>query len=102
MDKVGFELSPWSTHGRLATKGKSAKDINAEALANFEKEMAKLKSFFKKHGIYALIYTNSDLTKRLRFSRIFRRILSRVCLRNNSVFISLPNSSNRSWSRAYL
>jgi hypothetical protein len=63
MDKVGFELSPWSTHGKLATKGKSAKEINAEALANFEKEMAKLKSFFRKHGIYALIYTDTDLTK---------------------------------------
>jgi len=63
MDKVGFELSPWSTHGKLATKGKSAKEINADAMANFEKEMTKLKSFFKKHGIYALIYTDTDLTK---------------------------------------
>lgn len=63
MDKVGFELSPWSTHGKLATVGKTQKQINEEARANFEKEMKKLKSFFKQHGIYALVYTDTDLTK---------------------------------------
>lgn len=64
MDKVGFELSPWSTHGELkGTKDKTQKEINAEAKANFEKEMTKLKKFFKKHNIYALIYTDSDLEK---------------------------------------
>jgi hypothetical protein len=61
MDKVGFELSPWSTHGKLATVGKTQKQINDEARDNFEKEMAKHKSFFKKHGIFALIYTDQDL-----------------------------------------
>jgi len=61
MDKVGFELSPWSTHGRLSTTGKTQKQINEEAKTNFEKEMAKHKSFFRKHGIYALIYTDADL-----------------------------------------
>lgn len=63
MDKVGFELSPWSTHGKLSTKGKSQKQINAEAQGNFEREMAKHKSFFRKHGIFALIYTDRDLAK---------------------------------------
>jgi hypothetical protein len=43
MDKVGFELSPWSTHGKLSTIGKTQKQINEEAKANFEKEMAKHK-----------------------------------------------------------
>lgn len=61
MDKVGFELSPWSTHGKLTTTGKTQKQINEEAKANFEKEMAKHKSFFKKYGIFALIYTDQDL-----------------------------------------
>ena len=37
MQKTGFELSPWSTHGELTgTKGKTQKEINAEASANFE------------------------------------------------------------------
>jgi hypothetical protein len=62
MDKVGFELSPWSTHGLLtSTAKKTQKQINQEASGNFDKEMAKLKSFFKKHGIYSLIYTDKDL-----------------------------------------
>ncbi len=62
MEKVGFELSPWQTHGLLTgTKGKSQKQINEEAKANFEKEMKKQKRFFNKHGVYALIYTDSDL-----------------------------------------
>lgn len=62
MQKTGFELSPWSTHGELTgTKGKTQKEINAEASANFEKEMKKHKQYYKKHGIFALIYTDSDL-----------------------------------------
>ena len=62
MDKVGFELSPWSTHGLLTgTKVKTQKQINDEAQGNFEKEMKKHKNFFKKHGVFALIYTDSDL-----------------------------------------
>jgi hypothetical protein len=62
MDKVGFEFSPWPTHGLLTgTKGKTQKEINDEAQANFENEMKKHKNFFKKHGVFALIYTDSDL-----------------------------------------
>lgn len=62
LNKYGFELSPWSTHGHLSgTKDKLQKDINAIALGNFEKEMKKLKDYFREFGIYALIYTDSDL-----------------------------------------
>ena len=63
LDKVGFELSPWSTHGKLKTKGKTGAEINEEAKANFEKEMKKLKKFFKKHGIFVLVYTDTDLAE---------------------------------------
>jgi hypothetical protein len=63
MQKVGFELSPWSSHGKLTgTKEKTAKEINSEALANFEKEMTKHKDYFRQHGVYALIYTDTDLS----------------------------------------
>jgi len=62
MQKTGFELSPWSTHGELTgTKGKTQKEINAEASANFDKEMKKHKQYYKKHGIFALVYTDADL-----------------------------------------
>lgn len=45
MDKIGFELSPWSTHGELTgIAGKTQKAVNAEALANFEREMKKHKT----------------------------------------------------------
>lgn len=60
--KVGFELSPWSTHGYLSkTKGLTQKEINQMALDNFEKEMKKHRSYFKKHDIITLIYTDNQL-----------------------------------------
>lgn len=62
LPKVGFELSPWSTHGRLErTKDKTPKQINEEAQANFEKEMRKLKAYFRKRGIPIIVYTDTDL-----------------------------------------
>jgi hypothetical protein len=62
MQKTGFELSPWSSHGELTgTRGKQQKEINAEASANFDREMAKHKAYFKKHGIFASIFTDADL-----------------------------------------
>lgn len=62
MEKVGFELSPWSTHGELkGLKGKTQTEINDMAKDNFEKEMAKHRAFFKKHNVYALIYTDKQL-----------------------------------------
>jgi hypothetical protein len=62
MSKIGFEMSPWSTHGALTgTTGKTQKVINEEAKANFEREMRKLKSYFQKFGITVLVYTDNDL-----------------------------------------
>ncbi|WP_233983318.1 topoisomerase [Pectobacterium versatile] len=63
LSKVGFELSPWSTHGRIEkTKEKTQKQINAEALSNFEYEMLRLKSYFRGKGIPVLVYTDKDLS----------------------------------------
>lgn len=63
MQAIGYELSPWSTHGYLkGTKTLTQKKINEMAKDNFEKEMSKHKSFFKKHDIYSLIYTDNDLS----------------------------------------
>ncbi|MDV4116243.1 topoisomerase [Elizabethkingia anophelis] len=62
LNKIGFELSPWSTHGEITgTKNMTQAQINLKAKTNFEKEMAKHKSYFKKHGIFSLIYTDEDL-----------------------------------------
>lgn len=62
MERVGFEFSPSSSHTTISdTKNKTQKQINAEAAANFEKEMAKHKAYFKKFGIFVLIYTDADL-----------------------------------------
>ena len=62
LTKVAFELSPWSTHGYLSKlKGLTQTKINAMARDNFENEMRKHKAFFRKHGIFTLIYTDSDL-----------------------------------------
>jgi hypothetical protein len=62
MERIGFEFSPSSSHATIVdTKNKTQKQINAEVAANFEKEMAKHKAYFKKFGIFVLIYTDSDL-----------------------------------------
>ena len=64
MQKVGYELSPWSTHGYLRKiKGLTQAQVNDMAKDNFEKEMAKHRSFFKRHEIYALIYTDQQLAE---------------------------------------
>ena len=63
MQKVGYELSPWSTHGYLGKlQGLTQTEINKLAKDNFEKEMEKHKAFFKRYNVYALIYTDKDLT----------------------------------------
>ena len=60
--KEGFELSPWSTHGYLSgVKDKKQAEVNAEARANFEKEMQKCKDYYRKYQIFTIIYTDSDL-----------------------------------------
>ncbi|MGV8986802.1 MAG: topoisomerase II [Cypionkella sp.] len=62
LNKVGFELSPWSSHGAIkGVKNKSQKEVNQVALANFEKETTKLRDYFRKHRIYTLIYTDTQL-----------------------------------------
>lgn len=60
--KVGFELSPASSHAAVTgTKGKKQKEINAEIAAAFDKEMKKHKDFFRHRGIFTMIYTDADL-----------------------------------------
>lgn len=62
LNKVGFELSPWSTHGYLSkTKELTQKKINEMAADNFTKEMKKHRDYFKKHSITCLIYTDEEL-----------------------------------------
>ncbi|MFH0802940.1 MAG: topoisomerase [bacterium] len=62
LTKIGFELSPWSTHGHLSkVKELTQVEINKMAQDNFEREMRKHKNFFRKYGIFVLIYTDSDL-----------------------------------------
>jgi len=62
MRKIGFELSPWSSHGYLAKiGGLTQAQINKMAQDNFEKEMKKHRDFFHERGIFALIYTDEML-----------------------------------------
>jgi hypothetical protein len=62
LSKVGFELSPWSSHGYLSkTKALSQAEINEMARDNFEREMRRHKAYFRRYGIFTLIYTDTDL-----------------------------------------
>ncbi|MHB8225994.1 hypothetical protein [Acidithiobacillus sp.] len=62
LDKIGFELSPWSTHGYLKKIGNlTQKKINELAADNFAKEMRKHRAYFKEHGVFCLIFTDDVL-----------------------------------------
>ncbi len=72
MNKIGIELSPWSTHGYLyKTKKLTQKEINVLARDNFEKEMQKHKEYFFNHDVFVLIYTDNDLAD---MKRVFTTI----------------------------
>jgi hypothetical protein len=58
-----------------ALKNKTQKELHAEALANFEKEMTKHKDYFRNYGVYALIYTDSDLADPDKFFDEIKRYL---------------------------
>lgn len=76
LNKIGVELSPWSTHGYLAkVKGLTRKEVNDMARDNFEKEMRKHKDFFRKYGIFVLIYTDTDLADMKKVFADLRRFL---------------------------
>lgn len=68
LDKIGFELSPWSTHGYLSKiGGLTQKKINEMAADNLSKEMRKHRAYFKEHEVMCLIFTDDVLkdTKKL-------------------------------------
>lgn len=62
MMRVGFELSPWSTHGRLAGTGrKTQKQINDEASINRAAELGKLRDYFLDQGVSTVTFTDAEL-----------------------------------------
>jgi hypothetical protein len=61
IEKIGFEISPWSTHGKLTGKNKTLIKLNKEALANFEREMKKIRAYFKKYKLPIFHFTDTDL-----------------------------------------
>lgn len=61
MEKYGFELSPWSSHGKLSGAKRTLVEYNEEAKANFEKEMRKHKKYWRKFGVTYIVYTDEDL-----------------------------------------
>jgi len=61
MEKIGFEISPWSTHGKLSGKDKTLIQLNKEALENFEKEMKKIREYYKKFKVPIFHFSDSDL-----------------------------------------
>jgi hypothetical protein len=72
VQKIGFELSPWSSHGQLKnTKKKLVKQVNAEAKANFEREVRKAEAYFLSYDIHVTAFTDSDLAKP---DEVFKRI----------------------------
>lgn len=63
LKKVGFELSPWSSHGKLVgTRTKSPATVNLEARKNREKELQKCEAYFNSRGIHVTVFTDDDLT----------------------------------------
>lgn len=61
MEKIGFEISPWSTHGKLSGKHKTLIELNKEALSNFEREMKKIRDYYKKYSVPIFHFSDTDL-----------------------------------------
>lgn len=64
-NKIGFELSPSSSHAKITgikKEKKTQQQINAEVAKIFDAEMKKHKDYFRRKGIFTLIYTDSDLS----------------------------------------
>lgn len=61
MEKIGFEISPWSTHGKLQGKSKTLIQLNTEAQANFQKEIEKNNRYLKRYKIPTFHYSDKDL-----------------------------------------
>lgn len=61
LEKVGFEFSPWSTHGKLKGAGRAMADYDRDAQRSFEEEMAKHKKYWRKFGVNYITYTDADL-----------------------------------------
>lgn len=91
-DRIGFEFSPSSSHTTITdTAHKTQKQINAEAAANFEEEMAKHKAYFKKFGIFVLIYTDTDLANMGAVFSDMKKYLTPVESQNELNFHVLDN-----------
>jgi hypothetical protein len=62
LNKVGIEISPWETHGKLTSiKGLPPKSINEMAQKNFEDHAEKVRSYFKRYNITVISYTDRQL-----------------------------------------
>ena len=64
--KVGIELSPWSTHGRVKDKKKLLAEggeaaVEEQRIKQWETDTQKRNSYFEKFGITTLTFTDSDL-----------------------------------------
>lgn len=63
--KIGIELSPWSTHGRVRGKKKLVKAggetaVERERIKKWEEDTKKRNAYFEKFGITTLTFTDSD------------------------------------------
>ncbi len=63
--KIGIELSPWSTHGRVRGKKKLVKAggeaaVEKERIKKWEEDTKKRNAYFERFGITTLTFTNSD------------------------------------------
>lgn len=74
--KVGFELSPWSSHGWLtATTKRLVKEVNAEAAANYARDVEKLRDYFFGRDIFVVVYTDEQLANPDEIFRSIRKYL---------------------------
>ena len=65
--RIGIELSPWSTHGRVRGKKKLRETggetaIEKEQIKKWEADTAKRNAYFEKFGITTLTFTDGALT----------------------------------------
>lgn len=77
-EKVGFEISPQSSHMSVSgIKNKTQKEVNEDIAKLWEKEVAKRNDYFEQYSITTITFTDSQLTDINKCFEIIKSYLSK-------------------------
>lgn len=85
-DKIGFEISPQSSHMSVTkVKDKTQKKVNEDIANLWEKEVAKRNDYFEKYNISIITFTDTQLTNIDKCFKTIKSYLSKREAENSSI-----------------